>query len=230
MSETNSPELEFKVSDVPVFKSLPIFAPGILEGRLPSKAYELVLNNCLDSKVRENNGSNLNINSVKDVAVYPLENTEDRLLEHYMGRMFDEWVNTFDVPLPPIPLASGITNAWVNYQKKGEFCPTHIHPDSIHFIVIVKVPYGDEEVDPSNYGKQFEGDMKDGSLEFVYNTPADGMSNLTIPLTSDDEGRVFLLPGRMMHQIYPFSNADGELITLCGNMSVFPIQQPQSEG
>lgn len=228
MTEENAQELPFVATNAPVFNTVNLFGPGILEGRLPDDVYSVVSKKCLDPKTRESNGANVNINSIKEVALYPYT-PEETLFENYMGRMFDEWVETFDITLPPIPLMSGIASAWVNYQKKGEFSPSHIHPESIHFIVVVKVPYGDEEVDPANYGKTFDSDMKNGSLEFVYNTPCDGMSNHTIPLTSDDEGKVFLFPGKMMHQIYPFASADGELITLCGNMTVVPVQKPEGQ-
>jgi hypothetical protein len=227
MSETNVPESAFNLEEAPAFERLHFFNPGVLESRLPTNVYESVLKNCLSEKTREAKGNNFNINSIKEIGVYQT-NPDERVFEDFMGYMFDQWVEEYEIQLPKVPLMSGIIGAWVNYQKKGEFSPTHIHPDAVHFIVVVKVPQGEEETDPANYNKELpDFDMKNGSLEFIYNTTCDGVSNYTIPLTSDDEGKVFLFPGKMMHQIYPFTSTDGELITLCGLMSVFPVQQNQ---
>lgn len=226
MNETNPVETGFNL-EVPRFERLQLFNPGILESRLPKQVYESVLKNCLSEKTREAKGNNTNINSIKEIGIYQTD-PEERLFENFMGQMFDAWVEEFEIQLPQVALMSGIVGAWVNFQKKGEFSPTHIHPDAVHFVVVVKVPYDETETDPANYNKELpEVDMKNGSLEFIYNTTCDGVSNYTMPLTAEDEGKVFLFPGKMMHQIYPFTSSDGELVTLCGLMTVFPVQQNQ---
>ena len=223
MTETQTPELTPTIVDP--FEIVHVTNPGIIEGKLPDDLYQNLLSICLDPEVRKNSASNKSVASIKEIANFPLD-TEDKSFHKYLGAMFQSWIELHDIPLPEVAINAGVVDCWINYQKKGEFAPIHTHPEAIHFVVWMKIPFENEvETDATSCGKLPNFQLKNSTFELTYNSLGADLMTHTFNLGKEDEGKVIMFPGKIAHQMYPFFTSDEECITICGLMMMFRADQ-----
>jgi uncharacterized protein (TIGR02466 family) len=104
---------------------------------------------------------------------------------------------------------------WINFMKKGEFNPMHVHNDDLSFVIFLQVP---EELKKEN--EKYEGTDKSvgpGGLIFLW-----GESNerfTTQQKFFPKEGDFFIFPSRLRHMVYPFKS-DVERISVSGNIKL----------
>ena len=109
----------------------------------------------------------------------------------------------FDFPVAP----------WINYQKKNEFNPLHMHGGELSAVIMVDIP---QEIEDYYYKSHGTTNMPAaGLLEFV-----DGKggymysgSHKIVPKTGD----FVIFPADLKHGVYPF-NVDVERISLSFNI------------
>lgn len=118
---------------------------------------------------------------------------------------------------PPILTYEG--GAWINFQKKYEYNPTHTHGGVFSYVIWYQIPfYRENEV---NYGagkyKSKNQYNHNGEFEFVY---YDGVKITYEALGIDKtmEGYMAIFPSSLSHQVYPFYTSDEYRITISGNI------------
>ena len=110
---------------------------------------------------------------------------------------FPEYLQHIKVLTNPAPLTFG--RPWINYQKKGEHIPLHIHDGIFSFNIWVKIPV--KSVFSFNYSTTI-------GKQVVYN----------IDLSKEDEGTVVLFPSLLQHIVYPFQKSNQTRISIAGNI------------
>jgi len=105
-----------------------------------------------------------------------------------------------------------IDNSWVNYMKKGEYNPVHIHDTcDISAVLYLSVP---DEIKKEN--ETFVGsDLGPGSIKFIMSsyTPNFITQKSFMPETGD----MFMFPAHLMHMVAPFKS-DVERVSVAFNM------------
>ena len=105
---------------------------------------------------------------------------------------------------------------WVNFQKKGEFNPTHSHGGVMSFVIWMDTPYNIE--DEFNYESTKDAESKlAGCFSFQYTNTLGEITTHPIPVDRSFNGRMALFPAKMKHQVYPFNTSDDYRISVSGN-------------
>lgn len=110
---------------------------------------------------------------------------------------------------------------WVNFQKKHEFNPLHVHVGSnvvLSFVIWVKIPYNikNEIMHPSV--KNSNGyTERTTSFGFVYSNGG-SIHEHTIQVDQSFEGKMIIFPSNLHHQVYPFFTSDEFRISVAGNI------------
>ena len=118
-------------------------------------------------------------------------------------------------------------NLWVNFQKKHEFNPMHVHRGVFSFVLFMKIPYDLEQEDKVfpdtvNPGK-FEGyhdDLRTSRFVFVNPDPLYGMKQIPLHVDKSFEGKGCLFRSLQNHMVYPFYTSDETRVTVSGNIVI----------
>ena len=116
---------------------------------------------------------------------------------------------------------------WINYQKKYEFNPMHVHRGVFSFVLFMKIPYDLEQEDKVfpdtvNPGK-FEGyhdDLRTSRFVFVNPDPLYGMKQIPLHVDKSFEGKGCLFRSLQNHMVYPFYTSDETRVTVSGNIVI----------
>ena len=112
------------------------------------------------------------------------------------------------------PKSFGISNAWINYMKAGEFNPPHVHSADLSCVAFLKIPKGLKKEN-----KNFKGcSGGPGTLEFRYGEAA-GFSFRTSENFLPEEGDFFIFPAKLQHYVCPFYSK-GERVSMSANFEL----------
>tara|TARA_B100000287_G_scaffold84042_1_gene76755 strand:- start:4661 stop:5320 length:660 start_codon:yes stop_codon:yes gene_type:complete len=101
-------------------------------------------------------------------------------------------------------------NLWVNYQKKNEYNPMHVHAGVVSFVIFVDIPYGWEE--RNNF-------YSDGAFQ---------LEKEVLPVDNSWNGTILMFPSTTNHAVYPFRSTDKERTTVSGNIA-WNVEGPDEE-
>lgn len=93
---------------------------------------------------------------------------------------------------------------WINYQKKHDVLPNHIHAGFLSYSIYVSVPALAEI----------------NLFQFIYNTAIGTTSNHDIVINKHMEGKIIMFPSLIQHVAYPFYTSDETKISVSGNLSL----------
>ena len=102
----------------------------------------------------------------------------------------------------------------VNFQKKHEFNPVHIHKGAFSFVIIMKIPYElheEEEIFDANSDHS-------SRLGFVYSNTLGKICYYNMNICKSDEKKIIMFPAGLNHVVYPFYTSDDYRITISGNV------------
>jgi hypothetical protein len=108
--------------------------------------------------------------------------------------------------------------AWLNFQKKHEFNPIHMHDGKISFVIYVKVPYNIQNEIKHPSCKNSSRPLA-GGFAFTYTNVLGIISSHSIPIDNRYENKILVFPAELNHSVYPFYTSDEYRITLAGNFS-----------
>ena len=115
-------------------------------------------------------------------------------------------------------------SAWVNYMRKHEFNPPHYHDVDLSFVLYTQVP---EELIKENRNhvssKCYKGEitgMGPGGISF-WTTYITNRNHIQTRSFFPLRGEVFIFPASLIHWVYPFQQADGERISVSGNVRIW---------
>lgn len=112
-----------------------------------------------------------------------------------------------------------LEKAWVNFQKKHEFNPPHIHTGLFSFVIWIKVPYlmADEMALPNT---KKSNSACPGHFEFTFINCLGKTLGHTIPADKTYEGKGVIFPSYLTHSVYPFYTSDDYRISVSGNFKI----------
>ena len=121
-----------------------------------------------------------------------------------------------DPPMSRLTFNSG-NGPWMNFQKKNEFNPVHVHSGELSSVIMIDVPKEIEEEsdavkDKTNMPCPGQLEFLDGPSGYMYTG-----SYKVVPRTGD----IFVFPAQLKHTVYPFTS-DVTRITMSYN--IFNIQ------
>lgn len=131
---------------------------------------------------------------------------------HYMKEMS---VLSGDVPIV-------LDSSWVNFQKKHEFNPIHMHGGVFSFVIWLKIPFSIEKELEASFCKNPKYALP-GYFQFFYVGQEDGTLGIkTIEIGADEkfENQGLLFPSSLRHAVYPFFTSDDYRISVSGNFTL----------
>jgi hypothetical protein len=108
-------------------------------------------------------------------------------------------------------------NLWVNFQKKYEFNPMHIHDGLYSFVIWHTVPYTMKD-ERERLASMMDNDFRAGMFAFFFSDPSGKISQEALPVDKSWEGKVALFPANLNHCVYPFYTSDEYRISISGNL------------
>tara|TARA_R100000030_G_scaffold18854_3_gene13117 strand:- start:937 stop:1569 length:633 start_codon:yes stop_codon:yes gene_type:complete len=113
------------------------------------------------------------------------------------------------------PIKFELSTLWVNYQKKYDFNPTHIHSGIFSFVIWVKIPYDINE-ELKVYSKTSQAETS--HFYFQYLSPEGLLGSHNIELTSEWEWQMVFFSSKLNHGVQPFYTSDETRISISGNL------------
>ena len=108
-------------------------------------------------------------------------------------------------------------NLWVNFQKKHEFNPMHVHDGLYSFVIWHRVPYTMED-EKARLPSIRDADFRAGMFAFFYSEPGGKIFQEAIPVDKKWEGKICLFPASLYHCVYPFYTSDEYRVSISGNL------------
>lgn len=103
---------------------------------------------------------------------------------------------------------------WVNYQKKYDFNPLHIHSGIFSFVIWVQIPY-DLKKEQERYAAN---ENETAAFMFQYNTALGGLDTKYLYIDKTWEWKIAFFPARLNHGVNPFYTTDNTRISISGNI------------
>lgn len=139
------------------------------------------------------------------------------LLENIVFPMKDAFTECFDVPAYEPSGELFIRQAWVNFQKAGEWMAPHTHNGDYGFALYLKAPFTIQ--DELRYLSTTEKKANQCSSFVLYYTDAMGhVKPSFIPIDKNWENTIIFFPGTMLHGVQPFYTSDEYRITISGTI------------
>ena len=113
-----------------------------------------------------------------------------------------------------------IESLWVNYQKKYDFNPLHIHSGVFSFVIWIEVPY-DMKEEMKQYDKC--NGQETATFFFQYNGPLGSLEARHLVVDKSYEWKCAFFPARMYHGVNPFYTSDGTRVSVSGNLFLIDI-------
>lgn len=108
---------------------------------------------------------------------------------------------------------------WINFQKKYEFNPMHIHTGAYSFVIWMKIPYDIEE-EKKLFADKLDEDRAPSNFNFYFTDIFGKIRDHTINVDKSKEGCIVLFPSLLSHSVNPFYTSDGYRISISGNVFV----------
>lgn len=102
---------------------------------------------------------------------------------------------------------------WVNYQKKGEWNPPHVHTGDFSMVGYCQIP--EELQNEWRYENQKGQDPTGGKIQWEYGTAAPHNMTSFGPMVPE-QGAIYIFPSWLLHFVFPF-NSDVTRISFSTN-------------
>ena len=113
-----------------------------------------------------------------------------------------------------------LQSLWVNFQRKHEFNPVHVHEGLFSFVFWHKIPYKmSDEI--ARYPNMKPDQVKAGHFAFLQTNEMGRIQSIDLAVDNSWEGKIALFPADLNHVVYPFFTSDDVRITISGNVG-FP--------
>jgi len=112
-----------------------------------------------------------------------------------------------------------LKNLWVNFQKKHEFNPPHLHTGIFSFVIWIKIPYSLED-ENKMFPDMTDQNRRVSKFTFHYSNIVGQHSGMVIPVDKSFEGKMLFFPANLTHSVNPFYTSDDYRISIAGNVGV----------
>lgn len=103
---------------------------------------------------------------------------------------------------------------WINYQKKYDFNPLHIHSGVFSFVIWVNIPYDLQE----ERDRYVTNGNETTNFVFQYMNAIGGLDAEHLPIDKSFEWKMAFFPARLSHAVNPFYTSDEYRISISGNV------------
>lgn len=115
------------------------------------------------------------------------------------------------------------TPVWINFQKKYEHNPVHIHSGDLSFVYWVQIPYDLEEEKklPNMFPHADEKYRKHSTFSFLiplFGPSGGGILPYQLNVDKTWEGKLIIFPAWLSHCVTPFYTSDEYRISVAGNL------------
>ena len=114
---------------------------------------------------------------------------------------------------------TGNVNLLVNFQKKYEYNPAHVHSGKLSFVLWIKIPYKYEDEQKTAIAKGISSNCMNGAFEITYINLLGCLTGYTYSLDPSMEGYMVMFPSETQHCVYPFYTSDDVRISISGNLT-----------
>ena len=157
-----------------------------------------------------------------------LQDTDNRFYKDILNELtkflhYKNWNNYYNVYIAKMESHPkfDLNALWVNYQKKHEFNPPHLHCDGngYTFVVFMKIPthWKEQHALPISINS---ASPSASDFQFLLGHGDGQVKTFNIPLNPEDEGRMLFFPAWITHQVFPFYECEEERITISGNIQL----------
>jgi hypothetical protein len=117
---------------------------------------------------------------------------------------------------------STLKEVWVNFQKKHEFNPPHVHGGSLSYVIYVKLPYLQQD-EANNPNSRNSNTKLSGMFNFLYvdQYVSGGLGQHNIVADRNFEGKIIVFASTLFHTVYPFFTSDEYRVTVAGNIEIY---------
>jgi hypothetical protein len=148
----------------------------------------------------------------------------NRLLEPYIWEFDREFKYPSSVAVLNKDCLLTLNSAWVNFQEKYEFNPTHSHSGILSFVIWINIPYLIQDEIENSPGSESRNPLA-GHFTFHYTNSLGKICHQDIKADSTMENHFFLFPAELNHSVSPFYTTDKYRISVSGN---FKFQIPEN--
>lgn len=133
-----------------------------------------------------------------------------QILQPYLQLFQKEWHRLYNSPLQKLKC----TSAWVNYMKKGEANPPHIHTNcDLSSVMYLQIP---KKLKQEN--KNYKGTSA-GPGGIVYSYGENRDFTVHEYYFFPEEAQLFVFPYNLRHYVIPFKS-EGERISVAANLKI----------
>jgi hypothetical protein len=111
-----------------------------------------------------------------------------------------------------------VRELWVNFQKKHDYNPMHLHGGALSFVLWMKIPYDIEEEAKTIQAQGLKNHPMNGCFRFIYTSVMGMISQYDYYLDQTMEGTLVMFPAQLLHEVYPFYTSDLDRISISGNI------------
>jgi hypothetical protein len=112
-----------------------------------------------------------------------------------------------------------LKNLWVNFQRKHEFNPPHVHTGIFSFVIWIKIPYELENEDKV-FPDMTSESRRVSKFTFHYSNIVGSHNGMVVPVDKTFEGKMLFFPATLSHSVNPFYTSDDYRISIAGNIGV----------
>ena len=136
---------------------------------------------------------------------------------------YDKRFNFFKHIIPSIGYAElkadlVMNDAWVSFQNKYEFNPSHTHPGLLSFVIWLDIPYDRPSEIEHSPGKSRSN--KSGSFTLYYTNTLGSVETLDILLDPTFNNKMITFPAGLKHSVQPFYSTDRQRVSIAGNLHI----------
>ena len=191
---------------------------GFIRDKLPDDIFLELKELCNMSSIPVNHRLAGNIEKEYHLPVLT-EKVGEKLLKHIF-LMANEYEKRYPSPVIKVldkDLPMGFGEVWVNYQKKYEFNPVHLHTGVWSFVIWVQIPYNLED-ELKNLSSLNSNSNIPSVFQFLYENIY-GSATEELYINKSHEGTIILFPANLKHCVYPFYGDESmERISVSGNL------------
>jgi len=107
----------------------------------------------------------------------------------------------------------GLEKLWINYMKKGDYNPPHIHTGDLSFVIYLQMPNELIEENKNFIGKS----AGPGAITFQYGEAQRPFWSTNTQIVLPQKGSCYIFPALLNHHVAPFKS-DITRISVSGNV------------
>lgn len=118
-------------------------------------------------------------------------------------------------------ITSPITHTWINFQKKYEFNPIHVHDADLSFVAWLKIPYTlEDEKNAACTRKNSVHEYPTTTNFFFIHHIGTQINVNSFDVNENSVGKLILFNSQTHHYVCPFYTSDDYRISIAGNIKL----------